>query len=66
MSNITLTFTMPHEAYEAKAAMHGLRSIAALNRIDHIARTCLKHDGDARQCLEEIRGQVVEAMEGLE
>ena len=65
MSTITLTFTMPHESYEAKAAMHGLRSIAALNRIDHIARNYLKHDGDAHKCLEEIRGQVVEAMEGL-
>ena len=66
MSTITLTFTMPTESHEAQAAIHGLRSVAALSRIDHLARTCLKHDGDARQCLEEIRGQVTEAMEGLE
>lgn len=66
MSTLTLTFTMPKESYEAKAAIHGLRSLAALNRIDQIARTALKHDGDLIRSLEQIRGEVVEAMEGLE
>jgi hypothetical protein len=66
MSTLTLTFTMSHEAYEARAAMYGLRSLAALNRIDQIARTALKHDGDLIRSLEEIRSQVTEAMEGLE
>jgi hypothetical protein len=66
VSTITLTFTVPTEAHEAQAAIHGLRSIDTLHRIDQLARTCLKHDGDARSCLEEIRGQVTEAMEGLE
>lgn len=66
MSTITLTFTMPKESYEAKAAIHGTRSLAALSRIDQIARTALKHDGDLIRSLEQIRGEVVEAMEGLE
>ena len=66
MSTVTLTFTMPKESYEAHAAIHGMRSVAALNRVDQIARTCLKHDGDGGQCLEEIRREVTEATEGLE
>ena len=66
MSTITLTFTLPKEAYEAKAAMKGMRLLSALHAIDNIARTALKHDGDLIRSLEEIRSQVGEATEGLE
>ena len=64
MSTITLTFDREERA-EAMAAIRGMRLLAALNAIDEIARTALKHDGDLLEALEVIRGEVGEAMEGL-
>lgn len=65
MSTVTLTFDREERA-EAMAALHGMRLLVALNRIDEIARTALKHDGDPLLALEAIRGEVGDAMEGLE
>jgi hypothetical protein len=54
------------EKDDAEIAMRSRDLLAALTGIDELARSCLKYDGDPLRTLEQIRGLVSDAMEGLQ
>jgi hypothetical protein len=54
------------EKVEAEIAMRSMDLLVALNSIDELARSCLKHDGDPLRTLEQIRELVHGSMEGLQ
>ena len=43
---VTLEFNLPEEHTEAELAMNVGELYSTLNQVNHILRSCLKHDGD--------------------
>lgn len=61
MPRATLTYTLPDESMDHRAALAGVAALVALERIDNWARAGLKHgdptDGEAK-LLEEVRQMI--------
>ena len=65
MRKLILEFEDPND-YAALAAIHSMRMASSLSQIAERARTTLKHDGDLRETLEEIRSIALNSLELLE
>ena len=64
----TLTFTLPDEEVEHRAALQGLAAKSALWEIDQRCRALMKHgqpSGETRELAEEIRSLIRESPERL-
>lgn len=62
----TLEFNLPEERTEAEIAMHAGYLYSTLRKVDQILRTCLKHDGDARDAAIECRSIISDVIGRLE
>lgn len=62
----TLEFSLPEERTEAELAMASGDLYSTLRQVDQILRTCLKHDGDARDAAIECRSIISDVIGRLE
>jgi hypothetical protein len=59
---VTLEFDLPEEKQEAELAMNVGELYSTLNQVNHILRSCLKHDGDPRDAVIECRSLVSDVL----
>ena len=61
-----LEFNLPEEKREAELAMNFGELYSTLYQVNHILRSCLKHDGDARDAVIECRSLIDDVLGRLE
>jgi hypothetical protein len=59
---VTLEFDLPEEKQEAELAMNVGELYSTLNQVNHILRSCLKHDGDPRDAVIECRSLISDVL----
>lgn len=59
---VTLEFDLPEEKREAELAMNAGELYSTLYQVNHILRSCLKHDGDPRDAVIECRSLISDVL----